>query len=94
MLGRKVVEGEQRVAVLGQAGDRLLVFGPIFLGEYGDSRLRRGTVRCCPDLAQVGPSGGGAAGCFADGSPEAMAAGWTDLGGLSSTLAVLCTVQR
>src|SRR3954454_13451496 len=39
VLGREVVEGEQRVAVLGQAGDRLLVFGPVLLGKGGDRRL-------------------------------------------------------
>src|SRR3954468_10620100 len=33
VLGREVVESQQRLAVLGQAGDRLVVFGSILLGK-------------------------------------------------------------
>src|SRR5512132_2859536 len=39
VLGREVVEGQQRVSVLDQAGGRLLVFGPILLGKRRDRRL-------------------------------------------------------
>src|SRR5918998_3281284 len=53
VLGWEVVEGEQRVAVLEQAGDRLLVLGRVLLGEGGDRRLGGGAVRRLPDLAQV-----------------------------------------
>ena len=50
VLGREVVEGQQRVLVLGQAGDRLLVLGPILLSNdirnrsfriLGAARLRQ-----------------------------------------------------
>lgn len=33
MLGREVVEGQQRVAVLGEAFDHPAVLGAVFLGE-------------------------------------------------------------
>ena len=42
VLGWEVVEGEQRIAVLEQAGDRLLVLGRVLLGEGGDRRLSQG----------------------------------------------------
>ena len=50
VLGREVVERQQRVPVLGQAGDRLLVLGPILLGERRDGCLRRRPVRRVPNL--------------------------------------------
>src|ERR687893_252175 len=53
VLGWEVVEGQQRVAVLEQAGDRLLVLGRVLLGEGGDRRLSSGAVGRLPDLAQV-----------------------------------------
>jgi hypothetical protein len=49
VLGGKVVEGQQRVTVLDQAGNRLLVLGGILLGEGGDRRLGRGAVGRLPD---------------------------------------------
>ena len=33
VLGGKVEEGEQRLAILGQAGDRLVVLGAVLVGE-------------------------------------------------------------
>src|SRR5918998_6963925 len=53
VLGWEVVEGQQRVAVLEQAGDRLLVLGRVLLGEGGDRRLGSGTVGSLPNLAQI-----------------------------------------
>ena len=53
VLGREVVEGQQRVLVLGQAGDRLFVLGAILLGERRDGCLRRRPVRRVSNLAQV-----------------------------------------
>jgi hypothetical protein len=40
MLGREVVEGEQLVAILGQAVDRLVVFRAVCLGKDVDRLLR------------------------------------------------------
>ena len=57
VLGRKVVEGQQGVAVLEQAGDRLLVFGPVLLGEALD-RCRGG------GMGGGGPFGGMGGGPF------------------------------
>ena len=54
MIGREVVEGEQRLAVLGQAGHCLLVLGAVFLGEGIHRGLRRGAGFGLPDLAQLG----------------------------------------
>jgi hypothetical protein len=51
VFGAEIVEDERLVAVLDQAGDGLLVFGPILLGERRDRRLSDGTVRRRPDLA-------------------------------------------
>jgi hypothetical protein len=39
MLGGKVEEGEQRLAVFGQAGHRLVIIGPVLLGEGVDGRF-------------------------------------------------------
>src|SRR5271157_4097999 len=36
VLGREVEEGKQGFPVLSQAGDRLLVFGAVFVGEHVD----------------------------------------------------------
>ena len=41
VLGGKVEEGEQSFPVLRQTGDRLLVLGVVFAGEYVDRRLGR-----------------------------------------------------
>jgi hypothetical protein len=44
--GGEVEEGEQRIAILRQAGDRLLVLGAVFVGEHIDRRLGcRGSAR-------------------------------------------------
>ena len=52
--GGEVVERQQPVAVLDQAGDRPLVFGSILRGKGRNRRFGRGTIRRCPDLAQIG----------------------------------------
>ena len=52
MLGREVVERQQRLAIPGQARRRLRVFGPVLLGEGGDRRLGRRTVRTKGALSQ------------------------------------------
>src|SRR5712672_3711994 len=39
VLGREVEEGEQSFPILGQAGDRLVVFGAVLVGEHIDGRL-------------------------------------------------------
>ena len=78
VLGREVVEGQQCAAILDQAGHRLGVFGAILFSERRDCRF--------------GPSHGPAP--SRSRADPILAAGWTDLGSLSSTLAVLCTVQR
>ena len=36
IFSRKIVEGEQRLAVLGQAGHRFLILGTVFLGRGHD----------------------------------------------------------
>ena len=41
---REVEEGEQRFPILRQAGDRLLVLSPIFVGEHIDRRLGTGRL--------------------------------------------------
>ena len=53
VLGGKVEERQQRVAILDQAFDGLVVFGRVFLGEGRHRRLRRRAVRRQPDFAQV-----------------------------------------
>lgn len=45
VLGREVVEGQQRVAILGQAFDRAAVLGAVFLGEGIDRRFGGRAVR-------------------------------------------------
>src|SRR6516164_11486971 len=54
MLGRKVEEGEQGLAVLRQAGHRLVVLGTVFVGEGVDSRFSFRAGWRAVDLAQVG----------------------------------------
>ena len=54
MLGGEVEEGEQRFPILGQAGDRLLVLRPVFVGEHIDRRLGRCAGRRAVNLAKVG----------------------------------------
>ncbi|MGY4286310.1 hypothetical protein ACVWXO_005530 [Bradyrhizobium sp. LM2.7] len=53
MLGREVIEGQQRVAVLGEAFDRSAVLGAVFLGEGADRRFGGRPVRRPVDFAQV-----------------------------------------
>jgi hypothetical protein len=53
VLGREVEEGEQSAPVLGQAGDRLLVLGTVFLGEHVDRGLRGCAGRRSVDLSKV-----------------------------------------
>src|SRR5674476_997407 len=52
MLGREVEEGQQCFAILGQAVDRLVVFGLVFLGEDIDCYLGQSAARCQVDFAQ------------------------------------------
>lgn len=54
MLGREIVEGQQRVAVFDQAGNRLVAFRALFLDERGNRRLCRRAIRRGPDFAQIG----------------------------------------
>jgi len=54
VLGGKIEEGEQGLAILGQAGDRLVVLGAVFVGEPVDRRLGRRTCRRAVDLTKVG----------------------------------------
>ena len=77
LLGGEVVEGQQRVAGLHQAGDRPLVFRADFSANSAiaaSAQLRSGAVQIW--------------------CKSRFAAGCTEVGSLSSTLAVLCTVQR
>src|SRR3984885_1184928 len=53
VLGREVEEGEQSFPVLGQAGDRLLVLGAVFVGEHVDRGLRDCAGRCSINLSKV-----------------------------------------
>src|SRR5271166_5108496 len=53
VLGREVEEGKQSFAVLCQAGDRLLVFGAVFVGEHVDGGLGGRTSRCSVNLSKV-----------------------------------------
>ena len=53
MLGGKVEEGKQGFAVLGQASDRLVVFGTVFVCEHLDRGLGRRACRRPVDLAEV-----------------------------------------
>ena len=77
VLGGEVVEDQQRVTILGEAGDRFLVLGPI----------RRQRSR-----QPLPPLHGPALSRPRAGRPWPLA-GWLDLGILSSMLAVLCTVR-
>ncbi|SIT05256.1 hypothetical protein SAMN05421759_11270 [Roseivivax lentus] len=54
MLGREIIERRQSLAVLGQAGCRLLIFFAVFLDEDIQRGLGGGTGLSLPDLAQVG----------------------------------------
>ena len=54
VLGWEVEEGEQRFAILRQAGDRLVVLGAVFVGEHVDRSLGRRTGRRAVNLAKVG----------------------------------------
>ena len=45
MLGWEIIEGEQRVAVLGEAFDRPAVLGAVFLGEDVERRPSEAPVR-------------------------------------------------
>src|SRR5512134_1494337 len=53
VLGRKVIEGEQALAVLAQAGDRLVVFGAGLRGEAVERLLSLPSVRGLVDRVQV-----------------------------------------
>jgi thiamine pyrophosphate-dependent acetolactate synthase large subunit-like protein len=53
VLGREVEEGEQSFPVLGQAGDRLLVLGAVFVGEHVDGGLGGRAGRRSVNLAKV-----------------------------------------
>ncbi len=53
MLGREVEEGQERVAVLGQAFHSLGIFGAVFLGEDRDGGLGARPVRRVSHLAKV-----------------------------------------
>src|SRR5512132_1030410 len=53
VLGGKIEEGEQGLAILRQAGDRLVVLGAVFVGEPVDRGLGRGACWRAVDLAEV-----------------------------------------
>ncbi len=53
VLGREIVEGKQRLAILEQACDGALVLRRVLGREGGDCRLGGRSVGCQPDLAQV-----------------------------------------
>src|SRR5271169_6426221 len=53
VLGGEVEEGEQRFPILGQAGDRLLVLGAVFVGEHVDGGLGGRAGRCAVNLTKV-----------------------------------------
>ena len=50
MLGWEVVEGEQRIAILGQAFDRLVVFRRVAVREGVESRDGLALRFCHPDV--------------------------------------------
>src|SRR3954469_7857686 len=54
VLGGEVEEGEQRLPILGQAADRLVVLGAVFVGEHVDRRLGPRAGRRAVYLAKVG----------------------------------------
>jgi hypothetical protein len=49
-----VEEGEQRFAILRQAGDRLVVLGAVFVGEHVNRSLGRRAGRRAVNLAKLG----------------------------------------
>jgi len=53
VLGREIEERQQRLAVLGQAGDGFVVLGAVLLGEGVHGGLRGGPGLGLPDVAQV-----------------------------------------
>src|SRR5271166_3078207 len=53
VLGREVEEGKQGFPVLSQAGDRLLVFGAVFVGEHVDGGLGGRAGRRSVNLSKV-----------------------------------------
>src|ERR1700742_59281 len=53
VLSGEVEEREQRFAILGEAADRLLVLGTVFVGEHVDRRLGRCAGRRAVYLAKV-----------------------------------------
>src|SRR5262249_8707644 len=53
VFGGEVEEGEQRFPILGQAGDRLLVLGAVFVGEHVDGGLGGRAGRCSVNLTKV-----------------------------------------
>src|SRR6187401_1596639 len=53
VLGGKVEEGEQSFSVLGQACDRLLIFGAVFVGEHVDGDLGGRAGRRSINLSKV-----------------------------------------
>jgi hypothetical protein len=53
MLGGKIEECQQRLPILEEAIDRLVVFWRIFLGECGDGKIRLRPVGRQPNFAQV-----------------------------------------
>src|SRR5256886_10104173 len=53
MLGREIIERQQRVAVLGEAFNRPAVLGAVFLGEDVDRHFGGRPVRRPVDFAQI-----------------------------------------
>src|SRR5262252_3329857 len=53
VLSGEVKEGEQSIPILGQAGDRLVVLGAVFVGEHVDRGLRCRTGRRAVNLSKI-----------------------------------------
>ena len=53
VLGGKIEEGEQGLAILRQAGDRLVVFGAVFVGEDVDRDLCCRACRRAVNLTEI-----------------------------------------
>src|SRR5450631_3859297 len=53
VLGGEVEKGEQSISILGQAGDRLVVLGSVFVGEHVDRRLGGRAGRRSVNLSKV-----------------------------------------
>src|SRR5450755_4964597 len=53
VLGGEVEKGEQSISIFGQAGDRLVVFGAVFVGEHVDRRLGGRAGRRSVNLSKV-----------------------------------------